>query len=182
MDQVFAPWRIEWVKREDKNPDVKECVFCELPERDDARENLVVAASEHAYVLLNNAPYNPGHLMVIPHAHGGDYTALDDAALLDHARLKQRALDALDAAVGPDAYNAGLNLGGGPAGGSVDDHVHTHVVPRYDGDTNFMPVVSDTKVVVQGLAETYDALHEAFAAQPDASDPGEDTAVPLDFD
>ncbi|GGM56452.1 ATP adenylyltransferase [Halarchaeum rubridurum] len=182
MDQVFAPWRIEWVKRDDKNPGVEECVFCELPERADARENLVVAESEHAFVLLNNAPYNPGHLMVIPRVHGGDYAALDDAVLLDHARLKQRAFDALDAAFEPHAYNAGLNLGGGPAGGSIDDHLHTHVVPRYDGDTNFMPVVSDTKVVVEGLAETYDALHEAFAAQPDARVEGEDAAVVLDFD
>ncbi|GAD53270.1 histidine triad protein [Halarchaeum acidiphilum MH1-52-1] len=182
MEQVFAPWRIEWVKREDKNPDVEECVFCELPEREDARENLVVAASERAFVLLNNAPYNPGHLMVLPREHGGDYAALDDATLLDHARLKQRALDALDAAFEPHAYNAGLNLGGGAAGGSIDDHVHTHVVPRYEGDTNFMPVVADTKVVVEGLADSYDALHEAFAAQSDATDRGPKTPVALDFD
>lgn len=180
MDQIFAPWRIEWVKREPP-ADAPECVFCELPERADARENLVVAAAEHAYVLLNNAPYNPGHLMVIPYAHGGDYAALEDDVLVEHARLKQRALDALDAAVEPDGYNAGLNLGGGPAGGSIDDHLHTHVVPRFDGDTNFMPVVSDTKVVVEALEETYDHLHEAFADQPNATDRGPETPVELDL-
>ncbi|WP_435099988.1 HIT domain-containing protein [Halarchaeum sp. P4] len=182
MDQVFAPWRIEWVKREDKNPDIEECVLCELPERADARENLVVARSDHAYVVLNNAPYNPGHLMVVPFEHGGEYAALPDEVLLDHARLKQRAFDAVEEAVGPDAYNAGLNLGGGAAGGSIDDHLHTHVVPRFEGDTNFMPVVSDTKVIVEALDETYDRLHAAFAGQPGATVPGENAAVELDFD
>jgi len=182
MEQVFAPWRIEWVRRDDKNPDVDECVFCELPEREDARENLVVARSERAFVLLNNAPYNPGHLMVIPYEHGGTYTDLDDATLLDHARLKQRALDALDEALDPQGYNAGLNLGGGAAGGSIEDHLHTHVVPRFGGDTNFMPVVSDTKVIVEALDETYDHLHDAFAAQDDARAPGPDAAVEFDFD
>ncbi|MFB6078513.1 MAG: HIT domain-containing protein [Halarchaeum sp.] len=182
MEQVFAPWRIEWVRRDDKNPDVDECVFCELPEREDARENLVVARSERAFVLLNNAPYNPGHLMVIPYEHGGTYTDLDDETLLDHARLKQRALDALDEALDPQGYNAGLNLGGGAAGGSIEDHLHTHVVPRFGGDTNFMPVVSDTKVIVEALDETYDHLHDAFAAQDDANAPGPGAAVEFDFD
>ncbi|MGB9987552.1 HIT family protein [Salarchaeum japonicum] len=181
MDRMFAPWRIEWVEREDKNPDVEECVFCELPEQETDRENRIVARSEHAFCLLNNAPYNPGHAMVIPYDHGGDYGALSDAELLDHARLKQATFDALDAAMGPDAYNAGLNLGGGPAGGSIEDHLHTHVVPRWEGDTNFMPVVSDTKVVVEALSDTYDALHDAFAGHDAASGVSESGAVTLSF-
>jgi len=182
MEQVFAPWRIEWVRRDEKNPDVESCVFCELPERDADRENLVVARSTHAFVLLNNAPYNPGHVMVVPRVHGGAYEALDDDVLLDHARLKRRTIRALDAAVEPHAYNVGMNLGGGPAGGSIADHVHTHVVPRYEGDTNFMPVVSDTKVVVEAIRETYDHLHEAFAAQEGATATDGETAVDLDLD
>jgi ATP adenylyltransferase len=180
MDQVFAPWRIEWVERDDKNEGV-DCVFCEFPGREDAREHLVVARSEHAAVMLNNYPYNPGHCMVIPDVHTGDYTDLGADVLLDHARLKQATFDAVDAALGPDGFNAGLNLGGGAAGGSIDDHLHTHVVPRWSGDTNFMAVVSDTKVIVEALDDTYDRLHEAFAAHPAAVD-SESGAVELAFD
>ncbi|SER54317.1 HIT family protein [Natrinema salaciae] len=176
MDQVFAPWRIEWIRREEKNPDIEDCVFCELPAQADDRENLIVARSEHAFVMLNNYPYNPGHTMVIPRTHTGEYTALDDAVLLDHARLKQRAFDALDAALEPDGFNAGLNLGDG-AGGSINDHLHTHVVPRWQGDTNFMPVLSDTSVIVEALEETYERVHEAFASQEGASVPDERSAV-----
>ncbi|NHN47007.1 HIT domain-containing protein [Halostella sp. JP-L12] len=170
MDQVFAPWRIEWVEREGDG-EFEDCVFCELPDRDDAAYNLV-ARSERAYVLLNNYPYNPGHVMVIPHRHTGSYADLPDEALLDHARLKQRTFDALEEAFGPDGFNAGLNLGDG-AGGSVDDHLHTHVVPRWEGDTNFMPVLSDTKVIVEALDDTYERLHAAFAAQEGATVPDE---------
>jgi len=178
MDQVFAPWRIEWVEREG-NDEIEGCVFCAFAEgpRDQDRERRVVARSTHAFVLLNNYPYNPGHVMVIPESHTGDYRDLDDDVLLDHARLKQRTFDALDAAMGPDAYNAGLNLGGSAAGGSIDDHLHTHVVPRWEGDTNFMPVVSDTKVIVEAVDDTYDHLHEAFAEQAGAEVTGEDEAV-----
>jgi ATP adenylyltransferase len=172
MDQVFAPWRIEWVERESKNAAVEECVFCELPSWSDDEENRLVARSEHAYVLLNNSPYNPGHAMVIPHPHEGDYGELSDEVLLNHAKLKQRTFDALSEALGPDGFNAGLNLGDG-AGGSVDDHLHTHVVPRWKEDTNFMPVISDTKVIVEALSETYDRLRDAFAEQDGTTVPDE---------
>ena len=164
MEQVFAPWRIEWVERDDSAADIDGCPFCVLPDRDDAREALVVAESEHAFVLLNNYPYNPGHVMVIPRPHTGDYTDLEAAVLSDHARLKQRTMTALEATFGPDGLNVGLNLGDA-SGGSVDGHLHTHVVPRWGGDTNFMPVCSDTKVIVQALEESYDQLHAAFAEQ-----------------
>ena len=167
MDQLFAPWRIEWVEREAPADD-EGCVFCALPERDDARTARVVAASERAYVVLNNYPYNPGHAMVVPRPHGGDYGALDDETLLEHARLKQRTFEALEAAMGPDGLNTGLNLGAG-AGGSIDDHLHTHVVPRWQGDTNFMAVVNETKVIVEALDRTYDRLRAAFAEQDGAS-------------
>jgi ATP adenylyltransferase len=117
--------------------------------------------------------------MVIPNEHGGDYGALSDEVLLDHARLKARTLDALDTSLHPDGVNTGENLGGDAAGGSIADHLHTHVVPRWSGDTNFMPVVSDTKVIVEALEDTYDRLHEAFAAQDGAEGRGPDSAVRL---
>ncbi|PSP69138.1 HIT family hydrolase [Halobacteriales archaeon QH_6_68_27] len=159
MDHVFAPWRIEWVEREGGNDDVEGCVFCAFAggNRDRDRERRVVARSPRSFVLLNNYPYNPGHVMVIPETHAGDYRDLDDDALLDHARLKQRTFDALDDGMGPDAYNAGLNLGGKAAGGSIEEHL-------------------------QAVADTYDRLHEAFAAQAGAEFRGEDRAVEFEFE
>ncbi|MFB6137718.1 MAG: HIT domain-containing protein [Halobacteriaceae archaeon] len=190
MEQVFAPWRIEWVERDEPPGEEDDgCVFCRLPAADDDRESLVVARSAHAYVLLNNYPYNPGHAMVIPDEHAGRYDALSPAVTLDHARLTQATLGALRTALSPDGFNTGMNLGGSAAGGSIDDHVHTHVVPRWSGDTNFMAVISDTTVIVEALADTYERLHAAFgdheaaragAGAADGADPT--GAVELVFD
>ena len=177
MEQIFAPWRMEWVERESKNEGFEGCVFCALPEQENDRENYLVARSEHAYVLLNNYPYNPGHAMVIPHAHTGEYRDLDATGLLAKERLLQRTLAAMDEALDPDGYNVGYNLGSPAAGGSIDDHLHAHVVPRWTGDTNFMPVIGDTKVIVEAVAETYDRLHNAFANQDATSTVDEESAV-----
>ena len=178
MDELFAPWRIEWVER-DGNEDVDGCPFCVLPDREDTRSANVLAASERAYVLLNNYPYNPGHAMVIPREHTGAFDALDEATLLEHARLKQRTIEAFEAGLDPDGVNAGLNLGDA-SGGSIDDHLHTHMVPRWAGDTNFMPVCADTKVIVEAVEETYETLHAAFAEQEGAT-VGPSGAVRVDF-
>jgi len=176
MDQVFAPWRIDWVERSG-NEEFEECVFCELPDRDADRGYHLLARGERAYVLLNNYPYNPGHAMVIPHHHTGEYTALDAEALQSKERLVQRTLTAMDEALAPDGYNVGYNLGGAAAGGSIDDHLHAHIVPRWEGDTNFMPTISDTKVIVEAVTDTYDRLHEAFSAQDGVDATDEETAV-----
>ncbi|MFW6384420.1 MAG: HIT family protein [Halodesulfurarchaeum sp.] len=178
MDSVFAPWRIEWVER-DTEDDIEGCPFCVLPEREPDREARIVARNDAAFVILNNAPYNPGHAMVIPHEHGGEYHTLDEKTLLGHARLVQRTIEALQDALSPDGINTGLNLGDGAAGGSINDHVHTHVVPRWQGDTNFMPVISETKVIVEAIEDTYERLHESFAGLPDATDQGPEQAVEL---
>jgi ATP adenylyltransferase len=176
MDQVFAPWRIEWVERDG---DSDGCPFCELPDRGADREARIVARSDHAFCLLNNAPYNPGHAMVIPYRHTGSYPDLDHEALLDHSRLVQRTLAAIDDGLDPDGANTGMNLGDS-AGGSIDDHLHTHVVPRWADDTNFMPVIGDMKVIVEAIDDTYDHLHDAFAAQDGVRDPGLDEAIVIE--
>ncbi|MFB6132243.1 MAG: HIT domain-containing protein [Halanaeroarchaeum sp.] len=178
MESVFAPWRIEWVQR-DGNEDVDGCVFCELPEREADRDHLIVARNDHAYAMLNNYPYNPGHAMVVPFAHEREYEALSEPVLLSHSRLVQQTIAALKAAMDPDGVNAGLNLGGSAAGGSIEEHLHTHVVPRWDGDTNFMPVISETKVIVEAVEDTYDRLHEAFAELDGATAVDETSAVRL---
>ena len=163
MDQVFAPWRIEWVERDTPPAEQDDCVFCAFAHSESDRESRVVARGDHGFVLLNNYPYNPGHTMVIPSRHTDEYTALSDEELLGHSQLKQRTLRAIETAFSPDGVNVGYNLGTG-AGGSIE-HIHGHVVPRWEGDTNFMAVVGDTQVIVEALEDSYDRLHAAFAAQ-----------------
>ncbi|WP_267163832.1 HIT family protein [Halovenus salina] len=180
MEQVFAPWRIDWVERSDKNEAFEDCVFCELPDHDDDRENHLLARGDCAYVLLNNYPYNPGHAMVIPHQHTGAYQDLDPDELLAVDRLLQRTLDAMDDAFAPDGYNVGYNLGGDAAGGSIDDHLHAHVVPRWSGDTNFMPVIGETNVIVEAVDDSYERLHDALAAQDGTTTLDEQSAVVIE--
>jgi len=180
MEQIFAPWRIDWVER-GGNDEFEECVFCELPAvADPDRESYLLARGDSAFVLLNNYPYNPGHAMVIPHEHTGEYRDLDAESLLAKERLVQRTIDAMDEALGADGYNVGYNLGHAAAGGSIGDHLHAHVVPRWQGDTNFMPVVGETKVIVEAVTDSYDRLHEAFAAQDGVSSDGAEQAVTVD--
>jgi len=164
MDELFAPWRIEWVERE--SPEFDDCVFCALPGADGTdRDRCILACGDRAYVLLNTHPYNPGHAMVIPREHTGEYRDLDSETLLAKERLVQRTIDAMDTTLSPDGYNVGYNLGGNAAGGSIDDHIHAHVVPRWEGDTNFMPTIGRTNVIVEAVDDTYGRLHEAFRAQ-----------------
>jgi ATP adenylyltransferase len=179
MDSIFAPWRIDWVERDPSMDDIEGCAFCDLPARNADRESRIVARNDVAFVLLNNYPYNPGHAMVIPFEHVAEYRALDEATLLGHSRLTQQTIEALDRALSPDGFNTGLNLGDGAAGGSINDHVHTHVIPRWRGDTNFMPVISETKVIVEALEDTYDRLHAAFETLDEGTETDPDDAVLL---
>jgi ATP adenylyltransferase len=179
MEQIFAPWRIDWVERTER--EFEGCTFCALPDAEGTdREWNLLARGEDAYVLLNNYPYNPGHAMVIPHTHTGEYRDLDADALLAKERLVQRTVDAMETALGPDGYNVGYNLGDTAAGGSIGEHLHAHVVPRWEGDTNFMPTVSDTTVIVEAVTDTYDRLHEAFGEQDGVRVTEETAAVLVD--
>jgi len=179
MDSIFAPWRIDWVERDRAEDEIEGCPFCELPRRDRDRTYKIVARNEVAFVLLNNYPYNPGHAMVIPNEHVAEYRALEGQTLLGHSRLTQQTIEALDRALSPDGFNTGLNLGDGAAGGSINDHVHTHVIPRWNGDTNFMPVISETKVIVEALEDTYERLHAAFSTLEAAAETDPEQAVQL---
>lgn len=161
MDQLFAPWRMEWVTRDEKDGD-DACIFCELPAAEADREHRIVARSDQAYVLVNKAPYTPGHLLILPFDHGGSLADADPDALLDVFRLLQTSVEALNEALNPDGFNVGMNVG--EAGGaSITDHLHVHLVPRWAGDTTFMPTTTNTKVIAEALDETYERLRNTFA-------------------
>ena len=159
MDRLWAPWRLSYVAAP-KSPGVEEpCFICRGLAADEDRRNLIVLRTPQSTVLLNRFPYNNGHLLVSPHAHKGDLHDLDRDELLETMETLRRLVGVLDELMHPDGYNIGLNLGAA-AGAGLPGHLHWHVVPRWHGDTNFMPVLSDTRVIVQSLDALYDLLTE----------------------
>ena len=159
MKQLWAPWRLEYIKSADEELG---CVFCLAAEGDD-EERLVVHRERHVIALLNKYPYSSGHFMVAPIRHVGEYGDLTDEEALELHRLASDGMAALAQLDAPQGYNVGWNLGRS-AGAGVVDHVHMHVVPRWGGDTNFMPVLADVKVLPEHLAETRRRLVEAWPA------------------
>jgi ATP adenylyltransferase len=156
-EQLWAPWRLEYVQQADELPG---CVFCLAVEGDD-EERLVVHRGGSAFVLLNRFPYASGHLMIAPLRHEGDFAALEDNEVVEIHRLAAQGMGALAQAYGPQGFNLGWNLGRA-AGAGVVDHVHLHVVPRWVGDTNYMPVLADVKVIPEHLAESRRKLAETW--------------------
>jgi ATP adenylyltransferase len=157
MERLWAPWRLEYVGAAERPAG---CLFCGMLEQDD-EEALIVHRGAACFVVLNRYPYASSHLMVAPRRHvarPGDLDASERAELWE---LLDRSLAALAAAFAPHGYNAGLNLGR-VAGAGVEDHLHLHVVPRWNGDTNFMPVLADIRVMPQHLHDTWRALRDAW--------------------
>lgn len=153
MEHLWAPWRIEYILS-DKD---QECIFCQKPREDHDRENLLLLRAEKNVVMLNKYPYNPGHLMVAPCRHVDNLEALEDRDLLEHMQLIQRCIAMLKREMTPEGFNVGLNLGR-VGGAGIEEHIHTHIVPRWNGDTNFMPVIGDTRTIPEALLATYDKL------------------------
>jgi ATP adenylyltransferase len=160
MERLWAPWRMEYITEEPRPG----CLFCRVIENpDDADAALVVWRPEGAVVLLNKFPYNPGHVMVAPVAHIGALEDLDDVQSTDLMRALKRTVKVLKRSLKPEGFNIGANIGR-VAGAGMPDHVHLHVVPRWNGDTNFMPVLGEVKVVNEHLLQTAAKLSEAFSA------------------
>ncbi|HSE81145.1 MAG TPA: HIT domain-containing protein [Gaiellaceae bacterium] len=157
MRQLWAPWRLEYIQGADEQED---CVFCLAPSLDDDA-GLVVHRGEHAFVLLNRYPYAAGHLMVAPFRHEGDFGGLAPEETLELHQLTAAATGVLQEVMAPQGFNLGWNLGR-IAGAGIVDHVHQHVVPRWAGDTNFMPVLADVKVMPEALEATRRKLAEAW--------------------
>jgi ATP adenylyltransferase len=158
--RIWAPWRLPYVKDASKDSD-EGCIFCTKPAEDDDRANLIVHRGERCFVILNKFPYTNGHLMVAPFRHLPTLPELDRETSAELIALAQRGMVVLDEAYGPQGYNAGLNQGR-IAGAGFEGHIHLHVVPRWAGDTNYMPVLADTRVMPQSLEESYDALAGEF--------------------
>jgi ATP adenylyltransferase len=156
-ERIWAPWRLEYIQSADELPG---CIFCLARDGDD-EERLVVHRDREAFVLLNRFPYASGHLMVAPLRHVGDFGELEDEEALEIHRLAASGMAALAETYAPQGYNLGWNLGR-IAGAGVVDHVHMHLVPRWAGDTNFMPVLADIRVLPEHLAETRRKLAEAW--------------------
>ena len=159
MDQIWAPWRLPYI--EDSEPR-RGCLFCSIAAEDDDEKNLVVDRESRCFVLLNRYPYNSGHLMIAPYHHTGQVQALETQTGADIFSTTQLAVQALSETLHPEGFNIGVNQGT-VAGAGIADHVHVHVVPRWNGDTNFMPVLADAKVIPELLTATADKLRPVFS-------------------
>ena len=156
--RIWAPWRLKYLKQA-SNSD--ECIFCTKPEEGDDRGALIVHRSERCYVILNLFPYTNGHLMVAPYEHLGRFQDIAPETTAEMNALAQRSMEIIEGVYAPEGFNLGINQGR-IAGAGVEGHIHLHVVPRWAGDNNYMPVIADTKVMPQSLEESYDALQGGF--------------------
>ena len=162
MEHLHAPWRIDYILGP-KKPVGKDSLFTRIGQSNDDVANLVVHRDKTCYVVMNRYPYNGGHLMVIPYKQVADLELLDDQELSDLMRLSRRCITVLKEVMQPQGFNVGLNLGQ-VAGAGIEEHLHLHVVPRWNGDRNFMPVVSNTNVLPEALESLAEKLRAAFAS------------------
>lgn len=158
MRALWAPWRVEYVT---KAAESRGCIFCERPARQRDEENLIVWRGEGCFVILNRFPYNNGHLMVAPYRHVARLDELADGEILELWRLVSVGISVIEEEMNAEGFNVGINQGKA-AGAGVEGHLHVHVVPRWEGDTNFMPVLAETKVIPEHLAVTWRRLREGF--------------------
>ena len=165
MDRLWAPWRAQYIRDASERVEPEPgCFLCRGLAGDDDRESLLAWRGPYSAVFLNRYPYNNGHLLVCPRTHQGSLQALDGPELTEPLESVRRVVAVLDRLLQPQGYNIGLNLGRS-AGAGLPGHLHWHVVPRWDGDTNFMPVLGGTKVIVESLLSFYDRLVEELARE-----------------
>jgi ATP adenylyltransferase len=162
--RLWSPWRMDYIRRGGAEGDRDGCIFCDLPAagEDQDEANHLLARGQVSFAMLNAFPYNPGHLMAAPYRHLGDYEALTPDELAEMMAFAGTAIRAMREDSGPHGFNLGMNLGQ-VAGAGIADHLHLHLVPRWGGDTNFMPIVGQTKILPELLSETYRRLRPYFA-------------------
>lgn len=156
-EQLWATWRLKYIEGADA---VSGCIFCDFPAQpsDNDRQNYILHRGEHAFIILNAYPYSNGHLMVVPYRHTATLDDYTDAELLEVMRLTRVGVRVLTAAFAPHGFNLGTNMGR-VAGAGIAEHLHWHIVPRWNGDTNFMTVLGDVRVIPESLSNVYDRLH-----------------------
>ena len=157
MEQIWAPWRIKYIQM----AQIEGCIFCDKPKENNDALNYILYRGDKNFVIMNSYPYNPGHLMIAPYRHIANLEELTDEELHEHFNVVSRSIKLLKQVFKPDGFNLGINMGK-VAGAGINDHIHTHIVPRWQGDTNFMPVLADVKVVPEALTETYEKLKGKF--------------------
>ena len=171
--QLWAPWRLAYVQTsepKETQPSKPSCFLCSYRDDDPANDsrNLVVLRGEHSIVVLNRFPYNNGHLLIAPRKHKADLRDLNDAELLETSHLLQRMIGMLEKTISPDGFNVGLNLGR-VAGAGLPGHLHWHIVPRWNGDTNFMPILGEAKVIPQALDALFDLLSKEMSSESESA-------------
>lgn len=157
MKQIWAPWRMEYIQMKKGDG----CILCETPGQDSDVANYILYRGGKNFVILNSYPYNVAHLMIVPYRHIASLEELTSEELHEHIDIVSRSIQVLRQVFSPGGFNLGVNIGK-VAGAGIEGHVHTHVVPRWEGDTNFMTVISDLRVVPEALAETYQKLKGRF--------------------
>ncbi len=160
MKRLWAPWRMEYILSEKKN---KACLFCDISKANKTadKKNLILYRGKYCFVLMNRYPYNNGHLMVVPYFHTPAFDGLSDKMLFDLIKTVDKAVVMLRKALRPDGFNVGLNFGK-VAGAGMEQHMHIHIVPRWAGDTDSMPIISETRVMPEHLRKTYNKLRRFF--------------------
>jgi len=157
MNHIWSPWRMEYIE----SNKAEGCIFCSAQEKEDSAENLIAFRGEHAYIILNRYPYTSGHLMVVPLAHKANLEELDPPTRAEMMELTTRCITVLRKVYNPQAFNIGANIGES-AGAGVKEHVHMHIVPRWQGDTNFISILGETRVLPESLERTYQRLKRGF--------------------
>ncbi len=166
MKRLWAPWRMEYILDDNKHDS---CLFCDISKKEKNRinktrdkKNMILHRSKKCFVMLNKYPYNSGHLMVVPYFHTSSFDGLDDDVLFDLIKNMERSTGILKQVLNPDGFNMGLNFGK-VAGAGMESHMHIHIVPRWTGDTDSMPIISETRVMPEHLMKTYNKLVKTFS-------------------
>ncbi len=156
---LYAPWRFRYIKSISDSSE-QTCIFCEAPRKSD-EEAFILARGKHSYVIMNLYPYNTGHVMVVPYRHVASLEELKDDEALEIFKFIRISIKVLKEAMKPHGFNIGVNIGR-VAGAGIDKHVHVHIVPRWNGDANFMPIIGGVKVISQDIRETYNMLKPLY--------------------
>lgn len=157
IERLWAPWRISYIS----NPKEEGCFFCKYPIENNDRERLILFRGKNVFIIMNFYPYNNGHLMIAPYQHTNEFSDISDETKLDMYNLIDHSMRIIREEMHAEGFNIGTNLGS-VAGAGIKDHLHIHVVPRWTGDTNFMPIIGDSKVISEGLEQTWEKLKSKF--------------------